>query len=187
VVLSNSTWPRLREVGKLPGGQLLEMVSGAHSGVAGSGWHRIRAETAAARAESAIRKTGARRAKAWDRVVTTSDVLNAFSEYQLYRASLKYIAERVELVTHAWSRQDLSDAPGTLMTLLELAKSLEVPPGCRLAQESLLFAMRSYHTAMEGFDRAKVTGGRTEYEAAWGYVRDGDVLLALAIELADEA
>jgi hypothetical protein len=116
-----------------------------------------------------------------------ADALKAFSEHELYRARLAYIAERVGSITHAWSRQDLSDTHSTLGMLRELAKSLMVPPGCRPAQQALLHAMRSYYTAMEGLDRAKLTGGRTEYDAAWGHVRDGDALLALALELEDEA
>jgi hypothetical protein len=130
---------------------------------------------------------GAKNAKERERIVTMSDVLTAFSEHERYRARLDYIAERVNSVTHAWSRLDLSDTHTTLGMLQELAEHAVVPPGCKTAQETLMCAMRCYYKAMQGLDLAKLTSNRAEYEAAWGHVRDGDVLLALAIELAGEA
>jgi hypothetical protein len=163
------------------------MASGAHSGVADGEWRRIPAGTAGARAKPVNSKTGARRAKAWEKTVTLSDVLNTFSEHERYRARLAYIAERVESITQAWSRQDLSDTRAALGVLHELAKSLAAPPGCRSAQETLLYAMRSYYAAMEALERADLTGSQIDYNAACGCVRDGDVLLALAMELASEA
>jgi hypothetical protein len=165
------------------------MASNAHSGVAGDGGRKIpaEAEAAGARVEPVVRKTRPKSGKGWEETVTMNDVLSEFSELELYRARLNHIAERMRSVTDAWSLLDLSGTPGTLGMLHELAKNLVAPPGCRAAQDALLYAMRSYHTAMEGLERTKVTDSPSEYEAAWGNVRDGDALLALAIELADEA
>jgi hypothetical protein len=116
-----------------------------------------------------------------------SDFMTASSDLAEYRARLSAIARRMESITAAWSRLEPADAARTLGTLHNWARNLKVPLGCRPAQRALIYAMRSYETAQERLDRARASGSRSEFEAAWGYVRDGDVLLALAIEMANQA
>jgi hypothetical protein len=163
------------------------MYGFAHSGVNRSGAIRSRTEAIGTRYVPVMRKAVPKRAQRWKGIATMSDVLATFSQLMGYRARLHDIAQGMESVAAAWSRLELMGAEETFGTLQASAADLDVPRGCEPAQRALRYAMASYHAAMDRLDWAKAADSPSGLEAAWDYVADGDVLLALAIELTDKA
>jgi hypothetical protein len=120
-------------------------------------------------------------------VETTEDVLSIFTNPDSYRTRLGYIAQHLGMVTHAWSQPSLPDPGPTVGVIHELAKNAVVPPGYERAQETLMCALGCYQEAREAFHRARLKVRPWEYDAAWDHIRDGYVMLSLALKLAEAA
>jgi hypothetical protein len=118
---------------------------------------------------------------------TTNDVLSTSSDPSNYRAGLAYVSQHLGMITHAWSQPSLPEPAVSLAALQELAKAIEVPRGCERAHQALMCAMSFYREAREAIRRQRLNLGPSEDNAPWEHVRDGYVLLSLAIKLADEA
>jgi hypothetical protein len=118
---------------------------------------------------------------------TTNDLLSTSSEPSNYRARLAYVSQHLGMITHAWSQPSLPEPAVGLGALQELTKALEVPRGCERAHQALMCAMSFYREAREAIHRQRLNVGTSEDNAPWDHVRDGYVLLSLAIKLADEA
>ncbi|MBN1629057.1 MAG: hypothetical protein JW990_04790 [Thermoleophilia bacterium] len=84
----------------------------------------------------------------------------------------------------AWLRLDMPEGMHTFETAQLEAECMHVPRGFEEPQRALKHALKCYDAALEGLTRATENARPGALETAWGHMDDGDVLLALAVQLA---
>ena len=113
------------------------------------------------------------------------EALASFKAIEDYRARVTSIAQSAKSVRIALLHLELAESGKRLRVISQRARDLQVPPGCEDSHRALLFALRSYEIALRHLTEVP-PGPPVDPNPAWGEMKDGDVLLALAVQSARE-